>query len=267
MCPTRATARPRRPRTALTASARNEDLLGAAGHFERGAAGKRQQQQTARVGASEDQPRHPVRQRLGFAGASPRSDQQRRPGPLVRTDAIGSSAALRRVQPLQKRVDGGRSAGSVPFLFHRNRDNIAGSPAQSRQVSTGKSVRARYHRPWVADRRRESLDAPSEHTRQPHTGAEHLRLNASVSGALRGSEGSNLASSIGESANPRSHARLRWYRLRAPPIPRNTRNAAEIHGFVPRYQKFESISLHRGVRCEPTFGGAPHLCRFALLPV
>jgi hypothetical protein len=35
--------------------------------------------------------------------------------------------------------------------------------------------------------------------RQPHTGAEHLRLNASVSGALRGTEGSNLASSSGES--------------------------------------------------------------------
>jgi hypothetical protein len=54
--------------------ARTEDLLRAAGHFERGAAGKGQQQQTARIGASEDQPRHPVRQCLGFAGAGPRSD-------------------------------------------------------------------------------------------------------------------------------------------------------------------------------------------------
>ena len=51
----------------------------------------------------------------------------------------------------------------------------------------------------TAGNRRESLDAPSEHARQPHTGAEHLRLNASVSGALRGTEGSNLASSSGES--------------------------------------------------------------------
>jgi hypothetical protein len=59
----------------------------------------------------------------------------------------------------------------------------------------------------TADNRRESLDAPSEHARQPHTGAEHLRLNASVSGALRGTEGSNLASSSGESANRRSLAR------------------------------------------------------------
>ena len=52
----------------------------------------------------------------------------------------------------------------------------------------------------TADNRRESLDASSEHARQPHTGAEHLRLNASVSGALRGTEGSNLASSTGESS-------------------------------------------------------------------
>src|ERR1700674_4911248 len=35
---------------------------------------------------------------------------------------------------------------------------------------------------------------------QPHTGAEHLRLNASVSGALRGTEGSNPSPSSGESA-------------------------------------------------------------------
>jgi len=99
---------------------RNEDLLGATGHLERGAAGKRQQQQTARVGTSQNQPRDPVRQRLGFAGARPRRDQQRRHRSSFHTDAIGSGAALRRVQSLQKRVDGGRSAGSVPFLFHRN---------------------------------------------------------------------------------------------------------------------------------------------------
>ena len=61
-----------------TTLARNEDLLCAAGHFERGAAGKGQQQQTTRISASEDQPCHPVRQRLGFSGAGSRSDQQRR---------------------------------------------------------------------------------------------------------------------------------------------------------------------------------------------
>jgi hypothetical protein len=52
----------------------------------------------------------------------------------------------------------------------------------------------------AAGNRRESLDAPSEHARQPHTGAEHLRLNASVSGALRGTEGSNPSPSSGESS-------------------------------------------------------------------
>ena len=104
-----------------TTLARNEDLLRAAGHFERGAAGKGQQQQTTRIGASEDQPRHPVRQRLGFAGAGPRSDQQRRHRPRFPTDTIGSGAALRRVQPLEKRVYGPRGASSVPFPFHRNR--------------------------------------------------------------------------------------------------------------------------------------------------
>jgi hypothetical protein len=41
---------------------------------------------------------------------------------------------------------------------------------------------------------------PDRHARQPHTGAEHLRLNASVSGALRGSEGSNPPPSTGASA-------------------------------------------------------------------
>jgi hypothetical protein len=118
--------------------ARTEDLLRAAGHFERGAAGKGQQQQTTRIGASEDQPRHPVRQRLGFAGAGPRSDQQRRHRPLFRTDAKGSGAALRRVQPLEKRVYGPSGAGNVPFLFHRNRITSPvppRNPARSRQTN------------------------------------------------------------------------------------------------------------------------------------
>ena len=127
-----------------TTLARTEDLLRAAGHFERGAAGKGQQQQTTRIGASEDQPSHPVRQRLGFAGAGPRSDQQRR-RPFLCVDTIGSSAALRRVQALEKRIYGPRGGGSVPFLLQKSH-NIAGSTAQSRQVSTDKSVRARYHR-------------------------------------------------------------------------------------------------------------------------
>jgi hypothetical protein len=59
-----------------------------------------------------------VRQRLGFAGASPRSDQQRRHWASFCTEAKSNSTALRRVQPLEQRVYGGRSTGSVPFLFH-----------------------------------------------------------------------------------------------------------------------------------------------------
>ena len=132
MCPTRATVGLGTANRSA-GSARNEDLLGATGHLERGAAGKRQQQQTARVGTSQNQPRDPVRQRLGFAGARPRRDQQRRHRCSFHTDAIGSGAALRRVQSLQKRVDGGRSAGSVPFLFHRNSlDKVEPCPSKAR---------------------------------------------------------------------------------------------------------------------------------------
>ncbi|MGA7264183.1 MAG: hypothetical protein WBX30_25300, partial [Stellaceae bacterium] len=61
-----------------------------------------------------------VRQRLGFAGAGPRSDQQRR-RPLLCLDTIDSSAALRRVQPLEKHIYGQRSGGNVLFPFNRNR--------------------------------------------------------------------------------------------------------------------------------------------------
>ena len=45
----------------LATSARNKDLLCPAGHFQRSAAGKGQQQQTTGVRAVEYQPRHPVR--------------------------------------------------------------------------------------------------------------------------------------------------------------------------------------------------------------
>src|SRR5215510_2611782 len=113
-----------------TTLARTEDLLCAAGHFERGAAGKGQQQQTTRIGASEDQTRHPVRQRLGFAGAGSRRDQQRQ-WLFLSVDTICSSAALRPVQPLEKRVYGTRGVGGVPFLFHLKSHNIAGSTRQS----------------------------------------------------------------------------------------------------------------------------------------
>src|SRR6516165_1478 len=189
-----------------TTLARDEDLLRAAGHFERGAAGKGQQQQTTRIGASEDQPSHPVRQRLGFAGAGPRSDQQRR-RPFLCVDTIGSSAALRRVQALEKRTYGPRGGDSVPFLFHRNRITSRvrpRNPARSRQTKASVLAITDVGR---AGRRRESLDAPTEHARRPHTGAEHLRSNASVSGDLWGTEGSNPSPSSGESAANSDRAR------------------------------------------------------------
>jgi hypothetical protein len=62
-----------------------------------------------------------------------------RPLPFSYIDTIGSSAALRRVRPPEKRVFDTRGAGSVPFMFHRNPHNIAGSTAQSCQVSTDKA--------------------------------------------------------------------------------------------------------------------------------
>jgi hypothetical protein len=95
--------------------------LRAAGHFECGAAGEGQQQHTTWVDAFEDQPCHPVRQRLGFAGAGPRSDQQRRHRTSSCTDAKSNSTTLRRVQPFEKRICRGHKAVSVPFLFHRTR--------------------------------------------------------------------------------------------------------------------------------------------------
>ena len=144
-----------------TTLARTEDLLRPAGHFERGAAGKGQQQQTTRIGALEDEPRHPVRQRLGFACAGPRSDQQRRL-PLLCLDTIGSSTALRWVQPLEKRIYGPRGGGNVLFPFHRNRIT---SPVRPRNPARSRQTRASVLAitdVGKAVRRRESLDAPSD---------------------------------------------------------------------------------------------------------
>ena len=39
--------------------------------------------------------------------------------------------------------------------------------------------------------------------------------------------------------------------FKSPADPPQCPNAAEIHGFVPRYQKFKSISLQRGVSQTP----------------
>jgi hypothetical protein len=50
-----------------------------------------------RIDSAEDQTRHPVRQRLGLAGASSRRYQQRRRDPVFRPDAINDRTPLRRV--------------------------------------------------------------------------------------------------------------------------------------------------------------------------
>jgi hypothetical protein len=89
------------------------------------------QQQAARIDTAEDQPRHPVRQRLGLAGASSRRNQQRWRGSAILAVAISDSTPLRRVQPLQNRVGGRGGGDGVLFLFHDRLDNVAGGRRQS----------------------------------------------------------------------------------------------------------------------------------------
>jgi hypothetical protein len=54
-----------------------------------------------RVGAVQDQMRHPMGESLGLAGARTGRDQQRRRRLCVATDAVFNSAALSRVQVAQ----------------------------------------------------------------------------------------------------------------------------------------------------------------------
>ena len=59
------------------------DALDAPGHFRRRSARKGHQQDTARVGAIDNQMRDAMRQRVGLAGSSPGDDQQRSGDPGV----------------------------------------------------------------------------------------------------------------------------------------------------------------------------------------
>jgi len=142
-------------------------------------------------------PRHPVRQRLGFwpvpAPAAINSGGNR---PLFRTDAKGSGAALRRVSaPREAR----QMAGAVfRFPFHRNRIT---SPVRRRNPTRSRHAKASL--PGITDRGYDRSSSrivgcakracPTARTRV----LKHLRLNASVSGALRGTEGSNPSPSSG----------------------------------------------------------------------
>ena len=63
------------------------DAPDAARHLRRGPAGEGQQQYAARIGAVQDQMRHPVRQRVGLARAGAGDDEERR------GDAPGAASA------------------------------------------------------------------------------------------------------------------------------------------------------------------------------
>src|ERR1700674_1043580 len=102
----------------------------------------------------------------------------------------------------------GRARRALPRLPHNaERRSTAGRrrreqkrreysfPSRSLQHSADHRLRG-YDRRKAADRQPDLR--PDRHAPQPHTGAEHLRLNASVSGALRGTEGSNPSPSTGE---------------------------------------------------------------------
>ena len=103
----------------------------------------------------------------------------------------------------------GRARRALPRLPHNaERRSTAGRrrreqkrreysfPSRSLQHSADHRLGG-YDRRKAADRQPDLR--PDRHAPQPHTGAEHLRLNASVSGALRGTEGSNPSPSTGES--------------------------------------------------------------------
>ena len=71
-------------------------------HFGSGAARERQQHHAARIGAVDDQMRHPVGQRVGFARAGA-SDDQKRAGLGQRRSTVLDGAALLRVELCQIR--------------------------------------------------------------------------------------------------------------------------------------------------------------------
>jgi hypothetical protein len=91
--------------------------VGSARHLERGAPCESQQQETVRVGAVQDQIRHPMNECLGLARARAGRDQQGRRRPSVAVDAVFDRAALRRIQFAQILVAIDVCQRGVPRLF------------------------------------------------------------------------------------------------------------------------------------------------------
>ena len=85
-------------------------------HFRRGTARERHQQNTAGIGAADDQMRHAMRQRVGLAGARAR-DHQQGPGIVVR-DAVLDRRTLVGIELVEiVHANHGWRAGAPPITF------------------------------------------------------------------------------------------------------------------------------------------------------
>lgn len=77
------------------------DPLDAAGHLRRGAAGKRHQQDAARIAPCDDQMRDAMRQRIGLAGSRAGDDEQGGAHGRTIRHAMLDGAALLRIERIQ----------------------------------------------------------------------------------------------------------------------------------------------------------------------
>jgi hypothetical protein len=84
-------------RSGALAQRLRRDVLDAPAHFGRGAAREGQQQHAARIGAVDDEMRHPMGERVGLAGAGAGNDQKRA-GIGQRRCAVLHGPALLRIE-------------------------------------------------------------------------------------------------------------------------------------------------------------------------
>ena len=116
-------ARPRQPlrERGSRAERRAGDARDAAGHFERRAARKGQQQDAARIGALHHQIGDPMRERVGLAGAGARDHQQRAGRRGGRVGAVFDGFALRVVELRQPGGGVGRGTRDGGARIRRRR--------------------------------------------------------------------------------------------------------------------------------------------------
>ncbi len=96
-----------------------QHAAGAVRHLAGGAPRERQQQDALRIGAALDQPRHPVRQRVGLAGPGAGNHQQRPRHAILRTDVVLDGGTLLAVQAGIRVIRGDRD-GNYGHGMHPN---------------------------------------------------------------------------------------------------------------------------------------------------